>query len=385
MAYLFEGDNPSQLYMDTLLTIMREGDTVSPRGLEVKEIRPTIITHKQPLNRAIFLEGRKTNPFFLLAEALWILLGRSDVKWLEYYNSNMKNFSDDGVDFNAPYGERLRNWGMNSASGYIYNPIDQLVDVYNKLKEDPDTRQAVATIYNPLFDNHTVKTVDRPCNVLVTFKIRKGKLDLTVVTRGNDVTWGVWTNHVQFSTIQEMVASWLGIEVGELHQISDSLHNYTKDYGWKETEKIFSKYGVDSTTEVAPTVNHFFFENEPRMLKTEPAEFDNVLAHAEQLVETLLHDNPDFILNNEIVTNTMNVITQCPDPYIRLTLYAMVAYRAHRLGNKEAVFTALESMTDCQWKLSCIYFLYNKYKEEDEFLELFEHYSDDMKDYITNQ
>ena len=151
MAYVYSGDNPSQLYKDSLVNLMTYGGTYTPRGKEIKEIRPAIFEFTNPYNRVTFL--RRINPFFQLAESWWILSGRADVATLEKYNSNIAQFSDDGVYFNAPYGERMRTWNKNSAHNIIINPIDQLADVYLKLINDCDTRQAVISLYNPMLDN----------------------------------------------------------------------------------------------------------------------------------------------------------------------------------------------------------------------------------------
>jgi hypothetical protein len=63
----------------------------------------------------------------------------------------------------------------------------------------------------------------------------------------------------------------------------------------------------------------------------------------------------------------------------------MVAYRSHKLKNKLGVIEALGLMPDGQWKLSCLYFLYNSYKEDKDFLDLFSHFSEEQIDYIKGE
>ena len=123
--YNYKGDNPTRLHYDVLMEALNEGDVVSPRGKLVKELRPACVEFTKPTNRTTFLGSRRINPFFQLAESLWILSGRADVQWLLQFNNNMGQFSDDGVWFNAPYGERIRTWNKNAAHGVIINPIDQ--------------------------------------------------------------------------------------------------------------------------------------------------------------------------------------------------------------------------------------------------------------------
>lgn len=389
MAKVFSGENPSQMYIDALTTLLQEGDIVAPRGKRVKELRPVILEFLNPLNRVTFLKGRKINPFFQMAEAVWILAGRADVDWLTKYNRNMAQFSDDGVFFNAPYGERLRAWNGNSYRNFVFNPFDQLEDAYQKILKDTDTRQAVAVIYNPLFDNVTYGGKDTPCNLILTFKVRNGKLDLTVFNRSNDIHWGTFgANLCQFTTIQEVMATWLDIPVGKYSVASDSFHVYLDDYGAKETNKILEAYGMDlNSLQVTdyrpPEVKHFTFENEPRMsLKFD--EFDSFMQDYFRVVDPIIH-NDDNIKNSKIAREVIDLAGQSPDEYFKNSFYAMIAYRAHRLDNKQIVVEALDNMQDSQWKLSCLYFLYNKYKDNTDFKNLYAHYDSDMKEYIEGQ
>lgn len=386
MVKVFSGDNPSQLYFDALIALLLEGKEVTPRGKRVRELRPVVFEYTNPRNRVTFLRGRKINPFFQMAEALWILAGRSDVPWLLHFNKNMAQFSDDGKHFNAPYGERLRFWNRNNLTGFIFNPHDQLADIYETLQKDHDTRQAYVSIWNPLFDHGERVTKDRACNVGIDFKIRDGKLDIAVFNRSNDLNWGTFgANLCQFSTIQEVVAAWLGIEVGTYYQITDSLHIYLDDYGAKETRKILEAYGYQEgdVLDNFPPIKHFTFEDEPRIILN----FD--LFH--RFVNGYFHNLDPLVMNDKNITDKesadylFNVISSMtPDPYFRNTLLAMLAYRAHRLGNVELMIKALGAMKDSQWKVSCLYFLANKYRDNSDYKNLYSHYSDDIKEYIEH-
>lgn len=159
--YTFTGDNPSVLQVKSFFSVLEKGSEVKPRGKRIKELRPSTFEFQNPYRRFTFMRGRKVNPFFTLAESLWIISGRSDVQFLDAFNKNMKSFSDDGQFFNASYGERLRAWGSNKLHEQLYNPVDQMYDAYYKLKEDPDTRQAVMVISNPHFDNSRYTVLEK--------------------------------------------------------------------------------------------------------------------------------------------------------------------------------------------------------------------------------
>lgn len=391
---VFHGTNPSQLYMDALLALLDKGKDYAPRGKKIKELRPVTFEFHQPTNRVTFLKGRVINPFFQLAESLWILTGRSDVAGLTPYNKSISQFSDDGVYFNAPYGERLRYWGKNDASETVFNPIDQLKDCYEKLKADPDTRQAVAFIGNPHFDSskYTLKGgKDIACNINIKFKIRDGALDITVDNRSNDLHWGTFgANLCQFSTIQEAMASWLGVDIGTYFQDTDSLHMYTEDYGFKETNKILDAYADEVENLDADgtiVVTDFHFPTEPRM-ESSYEEFEKNVGYLYTVVDPIL--GKESVYNDElesfdVATQVLSIINGCPDPYLRMTFQAMMIKQAHNFKSARVVVEGLNEMEDSTWKLSCLRFLYPHYKENEEFREIYKEYPAEAIDYIERK
>jgi len=214
---------------------------ISPRGLQTLEYRGPVITeYQEPVERVLWSPHRDANPFFHLMESLWILAGRKDVAFLKEFNTNIAAYSDNGEEFHAPYGYRLRNWdvpdieydtgiGPMSESG----TLDQIAVAIDLLSKDHSTRQVVLSIWNPYLDLGR-KTKDMPCNDLLMFKIRDGALDMTVACRSNDIIWGAYgANIVQFSTLQEFIASAVGVPVGIYRQVSDSFHVYTDQPAWK--------------------------------------------------------------------------------------------------------------------------------------------------------
>lgn len=383
MAYkVFAGDNASQLYMEALVRILQDGEEVSPRGTVRKEIQ-AVITYENPLIRTTFLKGRTINPFFQLAESFWIACGRADVEFLLHYNKGMQEFSDDGINFHAPYGERLRKWNHSEEMAFTFCPHDQLLDVVLKFQQDMHTSQAVACIWNPHFDNREYKGKDFPCNDLLKFKIRDGKLNLTVNNRSNDLHWGTFgANLCQFATIQELVASWLKIPVGEYNQESDSLHIYTQDYGHKITQSVMDAYAEETAdASGVPEVKQFSFPSEPRITCTYK-EFGEIQKKWEQ-VEKTIHkfDEIDATRANLLLQYLLEV----KDPYFRMTFVAMYAYQAYKYGSIILTTRALEYIPDCSWKVSMLYFLYPKYEGMGLFRDLYSRMPQDVQDYIEHK
>lgn len=216
--------------------IIENGDNVESRNGGTRELIDFKTTITNPYRRAVGNNMRDINIFFLLAEALWIFRGEKDVKFLDIFNSQMKNYSDDGLSFHAPYGYRLRHFGVPSIGegaptkierNGLHNllGLDQVLQTLKDLQKDPETRRSVMQIWNADLDMN-VQTKDLPCNDMVFLKIRDGKLRTTIANRSNDLHWGLPTNVFQFSFITEIMANILGIQLGTQTHNSQSLHIY---------------------------------------------------------------------------------------------------------------------------------------------------------------
>lgn len=226
------------MYHEVISTILEEGKVAhpknphNPQGHNTLEIHPAVIEVSNPLNRLVTAVGRPVNVAFALAEVLWILQGREDVEMLKFYNRQIARYSDDGTTFNAAYGARLRN-----AHGY-----DQIGDVISILAREPDSRQAVLCFWHKndrgwdADGGQRIIRKDRACNLMSHLMIRDGCLDWMQMIRSNDALWGVPYNWMQFSHLQEWIATSLGVPVGTYIHVADSLHIY--DYHFEEAGNI---------------------------------------------------------------------------------------------------------------------------------------------------
>jgi thymidylate synthase len=212
--------NVNDLFVEGLWRFKTCGVLNQTRNGEVYRIDEPVLTKIQnPTERVLFHGGRDANPIFHLMESIWILAGRNDVAFLQNFNSNIGQFSDDGVRFNAPYGHRMRR-----QFGF-----DQLKEIIDLIKHTPNTRQAVMQLWDTSDFNKS--TLDKACNTSVMFSVVDGKLDMMITNRSNDFWWGYCgANPVHFSIIQEFVAIALGIPVGMYYTVSNNLHLYTKLY-----------------------------------------------------------------------------------------------------------------------------------------------------------
>lgn len=215
----------------------RNGDTI-----EILNFKTTITN---PKIKTAGGYGRNINVFFLLYEAIWIWLGEKNVKPLTIFNARMSDFSDNGEVFHAPYGFRLRHYGLPSDHDLFlkqcqeqglndrevllppkdFKGLDQLKNALVQLSKNEEDRRVVMSIWNPVLDSD-FRCKDLPCNDMVMLKIRDGRLHITIQNRSNDVHWGLPTNVFQFGFLLECMAVILGKELGTQVHNSQSLHVY---------------------------------------------------------------------------------------------------------------------------------------------------------------
>lgn len=208
-----------------MMHLKHNGVPIAPRDGQKTLEYPSIVctTYTNPRERVLWCPVRDANPFFHFFEALWILAGRKDVAFLSRFNKRMADYSDNGVNFHAPYGYRLRK----------HFGFDQIERAIEMLTDNPDTRRVVLQIWDPAFD-FGKSSKDLPCNDFIMLKARGGMLHMTVCCRSNDVIWGAYgANVVQFSMLLEYIATRAGLGVGEYRQLSDSFHVYTENPFWQ--------------------------------------------------------------------------------------------------------------------------------------------------------
>ena len=222
------GRNVNDIFPVGIMHLNHSGEKRDSRNGPTLELpTPVAVCYDRPDERVLFSDERDANPFFHLFESLWMLAGRNDTAFLHEYNSQMRQYSDDGNGFNAAYGQRLRS----------HFGRDQLDEVIHLLRSNRDDRQAVLQIWD--VDDLGKSTKDKACNLTIVPRVRNGKLDWTVYNRSNDYVYGMLgANAVHMAVIQEYVAAMVGVGVGRYWQVSNCLHAYTDNPVWQRTKDL---------------------------------------------------------------------------------------------------------------------------------------------------
>lgn len=234
--------------------LLREGLREDSRnGPVIVAPGPVTTVYERSTERVLSSPVRDANPFFHLAEALWMLAGRDDARFLNLFVRDFGARFADGEVMHGAYGHRWRR-----ALGF-----DQLDRVVEILRNDRLSRQAVIqmwdarTLIDDLYprggdegascDDLLGEWKDRPCNTHAYLRVRgdrgdkdlghgnvvdydNGVLDMLVSCRSNDVVWGAYgANAVHFSVLQEYLAARIGVGVGPLWQTSWNYHAYVSE------------------------------------------------------------------------------------------------------------------------------------------------------------
>ena len=172
-------------------------------------------TIENPTNKVITNKERNWNQKYAAAEWAWYLSGDPNIIKLGQLYGKI-----------PPIWERMAdvNGEVNSNYGYQWKRCDQLDNVVNLLRDNPETRQAAISIYDGKeihkYDN------DTPCTYAVQFTIVQGKLYMSVYMRSNDLWYGFCNDQYQFASLQEMVADRLNLPVGTYYHHAHNLHLY---------------------------------------------------------------------------------------------------------------------------------------------------------------
>jgi thymidylate synthase len=248
--------------LPALLSELAGAPVVGSRAGRTRELTHVGITLENPLQREVLVPERKCNIAAQIAETAWVLAGRNDVEWLSHYLPRAADFSDDGKVWRSGYGPRLRDW----------HGVDQLAEVVTHLRNNPETRRAVAVLWDPVTDPQPGK--DIACNNWLSFLIRDGALDLHVAVRSNDAMWG-WSgiNVFEWSALQEIVAGLVGVSVGQLHFSVTSFHLYERH--WEKADRIVLESARTQRVNVDPSPR--FDPNEIK--RQELGDFDKLLTY----------------------------------------------------------------------------------------------------------
>lgn len=210
------------------------------RSGQAREILHCALTIENPRARWVLSRKPGINPASAIVESFWILAGRNDAKLVNFWNPALPRFAGSTTYYPGAYGHRLRK----------HYELDQIESAFKALCAHPDGRQVMLQIWDPRtdmpFPDGTPAAADIPCNICSLIKVRDGRLEWLQILRSNDLFRGLPYDFVQFTILQEVIAGWLGLELGTYNHVTDSLHLYETDMGILSiaNEPLVKTYGA---------------------------------------------------------------------------------------------------------------------------------------------
>ena len=173
-----------------------------------------------PTNNIISFDWRKWKLDYAKAEWRWYESGDPSTKKLgELYGKVpqiWRHMADEKGNVNSNYGYQ---WGRNSQLDYVLE----------KLRRDPNTRQATISIYDG--KEHSLYKHDTPCTYAIQFTVVNNRLNMCVTMRSNDLWYGFCNDQYCFAQLQKLVAEETDYELGSYFHFAHNLHLYNKDLG----------------------------------------------------------------------------------------------------------------------------------------------------------
>jgi len=166
----------------------------------------------------------------IVYELLWFLKGDTNIKYLQENGVRIWNeWADENGDLGPVYGYQWRNWNGDD--------IDQISEIVETLKKNPDSRRMLVSAWNPSVLPDTSKSFSEnvangkaalpPCHAFFQFYVANGKLSCQLYQRSADIFLGVPFNIASYALFTMMMAQACGLEAGDfIHTFGDA-HIYS--------------------------------------------------------------------------------------------------------------------------------------------------------------
>ncbi len=166
--------------------------------------------------KKVFLRG-------IIHELLWFIAGDTNINYLLDNNVHIwDEWADENGDLGPVYGHQWRSWPAPDGRS-----IDQLSEVIDLIKNNPDSRRMLVCAWNP---GELDKMALPPCHCLFQFYVADGKLSCQLYQRSADTFLGVPFNIASYSLLTMMIAQCCGLQPGEFIHTTGDTHIYLNHF-----------------------------------------------------------------------------------------------------------------------------------------------------------
>ncbi len=180
---------------------------------------------------------KKTHLKSIAYELLWFLRGDTNVKWLQEHGVTIwDEWADKQGNLGPVYGKQWRSW-----AGPDGKVIDQIAQVVEQIKSNPDSRRLIVSAWNPADVEHMALP---PCHLLFQFYVAGGRLSCQLYQRSADIFLGVPFNIASYALLTMMVAQVTGLAPGDfVHTLGDA-HLYLNHLEQARTQLKRTPYAL---------------------------------------------------------------------------------------------------------------------------------------------
>ncbi|MBR1574773.1 MAG: thymidylate synthase [Bacteroidales bacterium] len=165
------------------------------------------------------LTTKKVHLKSIIYELLWFIAGDTNVKYLQEHGVTIwDEWADENGDLGPVYGHQWRSWPAPDGRS-----IDQLANVVETIRRNPDSRRMLVTAWNPA---EVDKMALPPCHCLFQFYVAEGKLSCQLYQRSADTFLGVPFNIASYALLTLMIAQVCGLQPGEFIHTTGDTHLY---------------------------------------------------------------------------------------------------------------------------------------------------------------
>ena len=169
------------------------------------------------------LTTKKLHLKSIIHELLWFLNGDTNVKYLQDNGVRIWNeWADENGDLGHIYGYQWRSW-----PDYNGGHIDQITEVVNTIKNNPDSRRIIVSAWN-VADIPNMNLP--PCHAFFQFYVADGKLSLQLYQRSADIFIGVPFNIASYALLLQMMAQVTGLKAGDFVHTFGDAHIYSNHF-----------------------------------------------------------------------------------------------------------------------------------------------------------
>lgn len=217
-----------QAYLDLLSKILLEGTDKSDRtGTGTRSLFGYQI-HFDLQKGFPLITTKKVHLKSIIYELLWFLKGDTNIKYLKDHGVSIwDEWADENGNLGPVYGKQWRSW--QGANGKTY---DQIADVINQLKNNPDSRRMIVSAWNVA---ELPQMALMPCHCMFQFYTSAGgngkrKLSCQLYQRSADVFLGVPFNIASYALLTMMMAQVCDMEPGTFVHTFGDVHLYKNHF-----------------------------------------------------------------------------------------------------------------------------------------------------------